>query len=117
MAARSRRKIIVTYSNDVEGEQEISAAENVTSPAAITVTDIAAGATTLFTAPAGATGATIVKSGSLEGDELKLKGVPGDTGVVLHYSDPDSISLSLADGVFYLTNPGATTVTVRIFWS
>ncbi len=33
MAAAARRKVTVTYSNDVEGEQELAAANNAASPA------------------------------------------------------------------------------------
>lgn len=113
MSAKSRRKTTITYSNDVEGEQELDAADNTASPAQVQIVALAIGANTI-TAPTGATCCTIVKPTDNTAS-LTLKGVTGDTGVRLHNTDPDSVSVHSSTASFVLTS--AAIVTVRLFWS
>lgn len=122
MASTARRKITLTYFGDVGGPspgvaQEISAADNNTSPAQIQVVTLAIGDNTI-TAPTGGTtptACTIVKpSGNTS--LIKLKGVGGDTGVKLHLTDPDTVSLDATQTTFVL-NAAAQVVGVRLFWS
>lgn len=117
MAASARRKITITYSGDVEGEQELNAANNTASPAQIENVVLADGANTI-TVPAGATAVTIAKPAD-NTYALLLKSVDGDTGVRLHDTDPDTLSLddSVASFVINATLGEVGTCTLRLFWS
>ena len=123
MAATARRKVTVTYSGDVEGEQEIDAANNVASPAQIQYVTLSDGGNG-FTVPDGATAVTIVKPTD-NTTEIFLHAVDG---LRLHNTDPDTISLhsSVTEVTLYLgPNPAdeevpttsADLVGVRLFWS
>lgn len=125
MAAKARRKIVITYSNDVEGEQELNAAVNDASPAQITSAALPPGEVindvlelTYFEidVPAGATAVTITKPTD-NTDAIILAGNNGDDGITLHPTDPDSISIDSSMTVFYLANTGEATITCRLFWS
>ncbi len=118
MAAVSRRRTTITYSNDVEGEQLINAGINSDSPAMVQVVSLVAGANTI-TVPTGGTTptcCTIVKPGDNE-VSITLKKVTGDTGIRLHNTDPDSISIDPSVVSFVLTIPSETVVDLRLFWS
>ena len=122
MAATARRKITVTYFGDVGGvspghAQEISAADNNASPAQIQILTLAAGDNTI-TAPGGGStpvSCTIVKP-SGNAVVIKLKGAGADTGVQLHKTDPDTISIDAGVGSFIL-NAAAQVAGVRLFWT
>lgn len=128
MATNARRKITVTYSNDVEGEQELDAANNVDSPGAVQLVELTTPTlvddewvdTNIEVAiPANATAVTITKPTDNE-TVILLKGTGGDSGVRLHPTDPDSISLYAAAESFFLALTADETVddiTVRLFWS
>lgn len=115
--ATATRKVTITYSGDVDGEQEINAAANASSPAVLELKTLAAGANTITVPTAGKvpTAVTIVPPAD-NTQSVTLKGVTGDTGVRLHDTDPTSIALD--DGVvsFCLT-AGAEIVGVRLYWS
>jgi len=122
MAATAKRKITVTYYGDVGGASpghahENSAADNSASPAQIQIMTLAAGDNTI-TAPGGGStpkACTIVKpSGNTVA--IKLKGAGGDTGVRLHDTDPDTISIDASVSSFIL-NAAAEVVGVRLFWT
>ncbi len=122
MAATGRRTITVTYFGDVGGAdpgaaQELEATDNNASPAQIQIVTLAAGDNTI-TAPGGGTtpvSCTIVKP-SDNTAVIKLKGAGGDTGVQLHKTDPDSVSLNAGVSSFIL-NAAAEVVGVRLFWT
>lgn len=122
MSATSRRKITVTYVGDVGGPspgavQEINAADNLASPAQVQLLTLALGDNTITVPGGGATprACTIVKPSS-NAVVLKLKGVGGDTGIQLHKTDPDTISID--DGVTsFVLHAAAEVVGVRLFWT
>lgn len=113
MSATSTRGVTIVYSGDVGGTQEIEAATNTASPAMVQVVDLAAANNTIAV-PTGATALTIMKP-SDNTAQIMLKGVNGDTGVGLHLTDPDSVSLQ--DGLDSLVLQASDEVTVRLFWS
>lgn len=115
MAAKSRRKITVTYSNDVEGENELNAADSSDSPAMIEQFALSDGDNEIEV-PSGATCASIVKAGG-NTIAITLKGDAGDTGILLHNTDPDSISLASGQTSFFLSITSEVDTSVRIFWS
>lgn len=117
MAASARRKITITYSGDVEGEQILSAANNATSPATVLVLDLGDGPNA-FTVPAEATAVTIVKPGG-NVIPLRFKVDPVDTGVRLHNTDPDTISLhsSIVEFTIDATLGEVGACQIRLFFS
>ncbi len=113
MSASSRRKTTIIFAGDVGGTQEHEAAYNTSSPAASYPVELGSGANTI-TKPTNATCVTIVKA-SDNTTSLTFKGVAGDTGVRLHDTDPDSITLHSSVTTFVLTTGAA--MTVRLVWS
>ena len=117
MSATSTRKAVIVFSGDVGGTQEISAAENQASPAQIQIVTLASGLNTITVPTGGSTPkcCTIMKP-SDNTTSITFKGVTGDTGVRLHDTDPDSISLHSGVTTFVLTT-GAIITGIRLVWS
>ena len=122
MAATGKRTITLSFYGDLGGAspglvQPIVAADNNASPAQVQIVTLAIGDNTI-TVPASGTTAkacTIVKPAANE-VAIKLKGNAGDTGVRLHDTDPDTISLNAAQTTFIL-NVAAEVVGVRLWWT
>jgi hypothetical protein len=117
MSATARRKITLTYSGDVDGEQELNAADNASSPASVEIKTLASGLNTI-TVPTGGTvptAVTILPPGDNE-TSITLKGVTGDTGVRIHNTDPTTIALHSGVATFVLTT-GAVITGVRLYWT
>ncbi len=115
--ATARRRITITYSGDVDGEQAIDASDNADSPAAVELKTLASGANTITVPTAGTvpTAVTIVPPGD-NTTSITLKGVTGDTGFRIHNTDPTSIALHSGVTSFCLT-AGAEIIGVRVYWS
>lgn len=117
MAVTSMRKTTITFSGDVVGTQQYSAASNAVSPGVIQLVVLASGANTI-TPPLGATpkAVTIIPpAGNVI--SITLKGVTGDTGVLLHLTDPTVIALGSATNTFVLTAGSLFTNPVRLVWT
>jgi hypothetical protein len=113
MSAKAERTITLVFSGDVRGTQEIEAADVDASVATVGQLAISAGNATI-TIPTGAKSVTIVKPSDHTGI-ITLKGVAGDTGVKLHPTDPDTISLHSTMTTFVLTV--SVDVIIRTFWT
>lgn len=114
----STRTISHTFTGDLTLAPSVSAAINNSSPAAVAAPiTLAAGDNTIAVPTGGAvpTAVTIVKPAGNTGT-IKLKGVGGDTGVKLHLTDPDSISLDPTQATFVL-NASAIVTGVVLVWS
>lgn len=112
MATTSQRTVTVQFSGDQSGAETLSAAGNPSSPGGIVPQALASGNNTI-TPPTGATACTIQKpTGNTVA--LTLKGVAGDTGIALHLTDPDTVSL--AGAASFVIN-AASGVTLHLFWS
>ena len=90
----STRKVTIVYSGDVDGTQEINAASNADSPAAVEIVTLASGSNTITVPTSGTvpTAVTIVPPTD-NTTSITLKGVTGDTtaggvvtGVRLYWS-------------------------------
>lgn len=118
MSATSTRTITLGFAGDRVGNPSASAAANTSSPAATAAPISLAIGDNTITVPTGGTvptAVTIVKpAGSTA--VLKLKGAGGDTGVTLHATDPDSISLAASQASFIL-NASAIVTGVVLIWS
>ena len=112
MAVKSERSIAITFTGDILAANTFAAANNVSSPAVIETKVLSSGANTI-TPPTGSAACTILPpTGNVVA--LTLKGVTGDTGVVIHLTDPTTIGLG-AGTAFCLT--AASGVTIRLVWS
>lgn len=117
MSVTSQRNIDINFTVDHKSSTTYSADTNTDSPGQHQVITLASGANTI-TVPTGGTtpkAVTIVKpSGNTT--SITFKGVTGDTGVRLHDTDPDSISLDSSVTTFCLT-AGASLEGVRLIWT
>lgn len=117
MAAVSNRRITIQFTEDVVASNTYRAAENDDSPAQIDIVTLAIGANTI-TPPAGGStpkACTIIPPAENVTD-ITLKGVTGDTGIVIHNTDPTSIALDSPTATFVLT-AAAEIAGVRLIWS
>lgn len=118
MSANATRQVTIVYSGDVSANNAPTAAPNASSPASITVHHLNAGDNTI-TVPtsAGITvkGATIVPPAG-NAQAITLKGVGGDTGVILSKLDPTSLGFEAAPANFIL-NAGGAIEGLRIYWT
>lgn len=113
MSVTSNRQIVGTFDGDVVTTFALHAAENTAGPGSESQVTLSSGNNTV-SVPTGATAVTVVKSPT-NTVAMTLKGVAGDTGVALHLTDPDSISLGSAVTSFVLN--AASTVAVRLIWT
>lgn len=117
MSVTSVRTTNVTFTGDQESSNNYAAASNASSPGQSDIITLASGANTI-TPPSGGTtpvAVTIIPpTGNTE--TITLKGVTGDTGVVLHKTDPTTIALNSPTDTFVLTASGTITG-VRMVWS
>jgi hypothetical protein len=117
MATTATRKITITLSGDFVGTEQYPAASNAVSPGVRQLVVLASGTNTI-TPPLGATpkAVTIIPP-SGNAISITLKGVAGDTGVVLHLTDPTSIALGSATNTFVLTAGSLFTNPVALIWT
>lgn len=118
MSATSTRAITLAFSGDRVSNPGASAAPNTNSPAATAAPVTLAIGDNTITVPTGGTvptAVTIIKPAASTAT-IKLKGVGGDTGVKLHPTDPDSISLDPTQATIIL-NASAQVVGVVLVWS
>lgn len=114
MSTLSNRQITVSFTGDVTFPLLANAAPNATSPGETQLISLALGANTIAVPP-GSTGLTITKPAS-NATALTLKGVSGDTGIPLHLTDPDSISLNPGQSSIVLTAAAAVSG-IRLTWT
>lgn len=118
MSATARRKIIITFNGDVAGEQEYEAAEVSDSVAAIQTYTMAAATPTVFICPASSDqdpkSATIIKPSDYAGT-LTLKGLSGDTGILLSPTEPDTITMGDGQTSFVLL--ASAECFIRVVWT
>lgn len=113
----ARRRTLITYSGDVDGEQQLDAADNTDSPAVVELKTLSSGNNTITVPTAGTvpTCCTIVPPADNE-VAITLKGVNGDTGIRIH--DTDHTDLALDDSVTsFILNAADVVTGVRLYWS
>jgi len=117
MAVAGLRTINITYTGDITAVFTAVSASNVASPGKVDIVTLVIGANTI-TPPAGGStpkAITIIPPAANTAT-ITLKGITGDTGVVLHPTDPTTIALNSPTGTFVLT-ASAQIVGVRLIWS
>ena len=118
MAATANRQVAINVTGDSIIGKVYEAAENSASPGSITVHALTTGNNTITVPSAtGITvkGATIIPPAD-NTQALTLKGVAGDTGIVISNTDPTSIGFQTAPASFVL-NAGAAINGLRIVWT
>lgn len=118
MAVLAQRVVTVTFSGDAAGTEVYTAAANPISPGAQDLVSLAMGANTV-TVPVVAgvtvTCLTIIPPAGNTG-VITLKGVTGDTGVVIHPTDPTSLGIGAAV-VSLVLNASVAIAGVRLVWN
>jgi len=116
MAISSTRRTTIEFTGDIAFQQLANATTNTDSPGVSELKTLAPGANTI-TPPANASAKAVTiipPSGNVA--TITLKGVTGDTGVLLHTTEPSSISLGSTTGTFVLT-VSTTIAKTRFIWS
>ena len=117
MATTAKRSIKIVYSGDLQGTEDLDAANNAASPGETQLLTLASGLNTI-TVPTGGSTPTccVVIPPTSNTTSITLKGVTGDTGIRLHNTDPTAIALHSSVTTFALTTGGAITG-VRLMWT
>jgi hypothetical protein len=113
----SNRTTLIVYSGGVVGTEAIAAAQNTNSPGTIQIQNLSSGFNTI-TAPTGGTVPTSVTiiPPAANATQITLKGVSGDTGILLHLTDHSTISLAAAQATIGLNAASAITG-VTFMWT
>lgn len=118
MAVTSQRSIVIALQGDANGTTTYPATANGASPGTQDIVSLASGNNTI-TVPI-VTGFTItavtIVPPATNTVQMILKGVAGDTGILLHLTDPTSIALAPGQASFVL-NAANTLPGVRLVWS
>ncbi len=118
MAVGSTRVITIGMSGDIVATLVFSAAANAAAPGDMDVLTLSAGNNTIILPTGGSTpkGATIIPpSGNVQ--TLTLKGIVGDTGILLHKTDPTSISFDTPPPTDFVLSAGGTITGLRVIWT
>jgi len=117
MATTSIRTISISFTGDVSAVVPANEANNALSPGKIDIVTLVIGANTITPPTGGSTpvACTIIPPTSNTAT-ITLKGVTGDTGVVLHKTHSTTIALNSPTSTFVLT-VSAEIIGVRLIWS
>lgn len=117
MSVTANRSVTVDFSGDVDYNQTFSATENDDSPGQVDIVTLSSGNNTI-TPPTGGTtpvSLTIIPpAGNTQ--TITLKGVAGDTGVLLSSTDPTTVALGSPTNTLVIT-AGAQIEGVRLIWT
>lgn len=117
MSTSSTRRIELGFTGDVATQATVAAATNTLSPAITNLVSLASGANTI-TPPTGGSSpkalTIIPPSGNVV--TITLKGVTGDTGILLHPTDPTTIALGSTTNTLTITTSAILTG-LRLIWS
>lgn len=119
MSTNSQRVISFTFTGDrAYTPPQVSGALTANSPAAESAPITLAPGDNTITVPTGGTVPTAVtiQKPSTNTATIKLKGAGGDTGVKLHATEPDSISLDATQTTIIL-NASSTVTGIVLVWS
>ena len=117
MAVTANLGYDLKLTGDVESQDIFSFVQNAVSPGQFQVIDLASGANTI-TVPTGGSSvavACIIFPPNSNTDAITLKGVGGDTGILLHPTNPACISLGAGVTSFVL-NAGGAIAGVRFYF-
>lgn len=106
----SNRTTTIVYSGGVIGSEIIAAAQNSNSPGNIQIINLISGFNSIAVPTGGTTptAVTIIPPVS-NSTQITLKGITGDTGIILHPTDHTVIALNSAQATIGLTAAAAIT--------
>jgi len=118
MATTSTRTETIVFTGDVTSTLSIQAASNASSPGDIQILTLASGDNTI-TLP---TGGSVVKAATIippvgNSQTLTLKGITGDTGLVLSLTEPMTLTFKATPATTFLLVAGGTITGLRIVWT
>lgn len=117
MAVESLRSVTIQFAGDVVLAKEYPATNNTNSPGQSQLVTLTTGTNTITPPTGGATAkaCTIIMPAN-NTETVTLKGISGDTGVVLSPTEPSSIALNSPTATFVLTASGSIPG-VRLIWT
>ena len=116
MAVTAARSTTITYASDVVATHIINAASSAASPGSVEIKTLASGANTITPPTGGSTPVSVTcvpPAGNTQ--TITLKGVTGDTGFLMHLTDPFTLTLATGTTTFVLT-AGGTITGMRFYW-
>ena len=113
MSVTSNRTVTIQFSGDVEYAQEFESSPNASGSGQNQLTDLSSGNNSI-TIPTSAVAVTIIPPAD-NAVVLKIKGVNGDTGVIIHLTDPTSIGLG--SGATLVIDAASSVTGLRLIWS
>lgn len=113
----SNRTTTIVYAGGVVGSESISATQNSNSPGNIQIITLASGFNSIAV-PGGGTlpTAVIIIPPAGNSTQITLKGITGDTGIILHPTDHSVIALNSAQTTIGLT-AAAQIVGLTLMWT
>lgn len=117
MATSASRVITITLTGDVVGTETLTAAANAAASGQIELKTLSAGDNTI-TAPTGGSTLSCVTMVPPANNSvvITLKGVGGDTGILLHKTDPTSLAL-VSTVTTFVINVATQVVGYRFIWT
>jgi NADPH:quinone reductase-like Zn-dependent oxidoreductase len=117
MPTASARTQTIVFTGDTTATQTNAAGSNPNSPGMNQLMSLVPGANTILVPAGGSTpvAVTIIPPAG-NTVTLTLKGIAGDTGILLHLTDPCTISLG-ASVVNFVLNAAAAVTGIRFIWS
>lgn len=118
MAVTSTRISVITFSGDLQGSFSFPAANNAQAPGDIDLLALTTGANVITLPTGGSTpkAATIVPPPG-NTVALTVKGTSADTGVVMHLTDPLTLTFSTSPPASFVLNSAGVLNGLRVIWS
>lgn len=118
MAITANRSEVITFTGDVTATFTHTAAANAASPGSLQIYTLASGDNTI-TLP---TGGSVVKSATIippsgNTQSITIKGVTGDTGLVLSLTEPTTLTFKATPATTFLIVTGGIITGLRIVWT
>lgn len=111
------RQEVVTFVGDIPASMTFPAASNATSPASVDIFTLAAGNNTITLPTGGSTPrAAIILPPVANAQTITLKGVAGDTGILLNKLDPTVVTFDAPPPANFVLTAGGIITGLRICW-
>lgn len=118
MAVTSSRTGAVQYTGDVAAQIALAAVTNTNSPGDMDILSLTTGNNTITLPTGGSTpaGAVIIPPPA-NAVLITLKGVNGDTGIILHKTDPSIITFDTTAASTFVLSAANVVTGLRIVWT
>lgn len=119
MPVISNRQVSVTFTDDLNATLAYDAIQNEDSPGSVQLITLAIGNNTITLPGGGAVPASVIIIPPVDNEEvITLKGVNGDTGIVINPVDPTVLTFN-ADSLptFFVLNAAAEIIGLTLVWA